>query len=75
MDITELGLSRGEWLVLNCGKYPSEKNCQLVVLAPAGQRGELLNTAVDHGMKCHAHDDADELRSAIGPLVETITVD
>jgi len=34
MDLDSLNLKRGKWVVANCGKFPSEKNCQLVIMAP-----------------------------------------
>lgn len=34
MSIETLGLKHGRWMVANCGRFPSEKNCQLVIMAP-----------------------------------------
>jgi predicted small metal-binding protein len=74
MAINQLTLKSGKWLVANCGKYPSEKNCQLVLMAPEDQREELLNTVVDHAVKCHGHEDSDELRTQLNNFIETVTI-
>ena len=41
MELKSLNLKNGKWVVANCGKFPSEKNCQLVILAPESQRADL----------------------------------
>lgn len=74
MTFDQLSLKNGKWLVANCGKFPSEKNCQLVLMAPESQRKELLDIIADHAVKCHGHQDGDELRKQLGTVIETITV-
>jgi hypothetical protein len=74
MTTNPLALKSGKWLVANCGKYSSEKNCQLVMMAPESQRDDLFDAAVAHAVKCHGHTDTDELRRQLNNFVETVTV-
>ena len=74
MDISSLNLDKGDWLVINCGNYPSENKCGLVLLAPARQREDLLDAAVDHAIKCHAHEKSEDLRNSINELCEVMTI-
>ena len=72
MDSTQLGISQGTWVVANCGKLPSEKNCQLVMMAPVAQKADLLDAAVAHAIHGHGHEDTPELRDQVGQLLETV---
>lgn len=72
MDTTQMGLAQGTWVVANCGKLPSEKNCQLVMMAPVAQKEDLLDAAVAHAIKSHGHEDKPELRDQVGQLLETV---
>ena len=74
MDVRDLGVKPGDWLVINCGRFPSERNCQLVIMSPADQREELLNAAAGHAAASHGHTDSPELRSELGKLFERVTV-
>jgi hypothetical protein len=71
MDLSSLGV-KGRWLTANCGKYPSEKNCKLVMMAPEDQREDLLDAAVAHSVKTHGHQDTPELRGEINKLLENV---
>ena len=71
MNLSDLGLS-GKWVVANCGKFPSERNCKLVIMAPEGQRQDLLDAAVAHAIKSHAHQESAQLRQDIDGILETI---
>lgn len=71
MDTAQMGLSQGTWVVANCGKFPSEKNCQLVMMAPVAQKEDLLDAAVAHAIKSHGHEDKPELRDQLGQILET----
>ncbi len=73
MELSDLGIE-GRWLVSNCGKLPSEKNCRLVIMAPEEQREDLLDAAVAHAIKTHEHQDTPELRSEIAKLLESAEV-
>ncbi len=72
MDFRELKLRKGKWLVANCGKFPSEKNCQLVIMAPEGQRADLVEAAGAHAIKVHGHKDAPELQRELNKFLEVI---
>lgn len=74
MKQNDLQLQGGNWLVANCGNYPSESNCKLVLMAPESQRNDLLDAAVDHAVKCHGHQDGGGLRSEINKMLESMTV-
>lgn len=69
-----LNLKSGTWLVANCGKFPSEKNCQLVLMAPESHRSDLMEALADHAVKSHGHQDSDQLRSQLSMVVETVTI-
>ena len=73
MDLSRLGI-QGRWLLANCGKYPSEKNCKLVLMAPEDQKEDLLEAAVAHAVKTHQHQDSLELRNEIGNLFESVEI-
>ncbi|HXX36596.1 MAG TPA: DUF1059 domain-containing protein [bacterium] len=72
MGVQQLNLKSGKWLAINCGKFPSEKNCQLVIMAPASQRDDLIEAASAHAVKVHGHDESPQLRLEIGKYLETI---
>jgi Protein of unknown function (DUF1059) len=72
MGVEQLHLKRGKWLAINCGKFPSEKNCQLVIMAPAGQRDDLIEAASAHAVKVHGHDESPELKKELGKHLEAI---
>lgn len=59
-----------KWAVLDCGKYPSEKNCRIKMMCPAENVNELIDLACDHACKSHGHEDSQELRNDIRQLVE-----
>ena len=71
MDLKELGV-QGKWVVANCGKMPSERNCKLVMMAPEGQREDLLDAAVAHAVKSHGHQESGQLRQEVNGMLETI---
>ena len=74
MSVDQLNLKSGKWLVSDCGKMPSESNCQLVMLAPEDQREDLISAGVKHAVSKHGHDDSDDLRRGIEGMIETIDV-
>jgi hypothetical protein len=75
MSIEQMRLSPGQWVVANCGDHPSDKNCMLVMMAPATQRNDLLDAAVDHAVKSHGHQNSAELRQQIDQMLEIIIVE
>ncbi|MBI4084979.1 MAG: DUF1059 domain-containing protein [Candidatus Liptonbacteria bacterium] len=52
---------------LDCRKMPSEKNCDVYM---AGSEEHLLEAAVEHAVKSHAHEDTPELRNEIRGAME-----
>ncbi len=50
---------------------PSEKNCKLVMMAPADQKEDLIDAEVAHAVKSHGHQDTPELREKISKTIET----
>jgi len=74
MDARSLNLKSGKWVVANCGKFPSEKNCLLVLLAPESQRADLLDAAAAHATRSHGHQDSPGLRKELDQFLETVQV-
>jgi hypothetical protein len=74
VDIQGLELQKGAWVAANCGKMPSEKNCQLVLMAPESQREDLIEAAVAHAVKDHGHTDSPELRAELGKFLDVVQV-
>ena len=74
MDLKSLNLSEGKWVVANCGKFPSKKNCKLVILAPAAQRADLVDAAVGHAMATHGHQSTPQLRKELDSFLDVIEV-
>ena len=72
MGVEQLQLKGGKWIAINCGRFPSEKNCQLVIMAPAGQRDDLVEAASAHAVKVHGHADSPQLRQELGKHLEAI---
>jgi hypothetical protein len=72
MKLGSLDLKSGTWLAVNCGRFPSEKNCQLVIMAPANQREDLVEAASAHAIKVHGHADTPQLRQELGQILETL---
>ena len=72
METRQLGISQGTWVVANCGKFPSERNCQLVMMAPVEQKEDLLDAATAHAVKSHGHEDKPELREQVVQIFETV---
>ena len=73
MDLRQkLNLAKGKWVVANCGQFPSEKNCQLVIMAPASQRADLVEAACAHAVKDHGHEDTRELRKELNDFLVTV---
>ena len=74
MDAKNLGLEAGTWLVGNCGKTPSVKNCKLVMMAPESQKADLMEASVAHLVKTHGHTDSPEFRTEFEKTLETMMV-
>ena len=74
MDLRSLKLSKGNWVVANCGKFPSEKNCRLVILAPASQRQDLVDAAATHAVAAHGHQNTPQLRKELDSFLDIVEV-
>lgn len=74
MDVKGLEIQKGTWLAANCGKFPSDRDCKLVMMAPETQRDDLMNAAVAHAVKDHGHQDTPELRSELGKILDRVEV-
>jgi hypothetical protein len=74
VEIKGLEVESGTWLSANCGKFPSEKNCKLVLMAPESQREDLINAAAAHAVADHGHQDTPELRGELGKFLDTVRV-
>jgi uncharacterized protein DUF1059 len=74
MDVKQLGLTPGKWVVANCGKFPSEKNCKLVIMAPQHQRQDLVEAASEHAAKSHGHEDTPALRREVDKMLDVIDI-
>ena len=75
MDVKQqLGLAPGKWVVANCGKFPSEKNCKLVIMAPQSQRADLVEAAAAHAMSVHGHKESPQLRKELDKFLVAIDV-
>jgi hypothetical protein len=58
------------WAVLDCGKYPSEKNCKIKLMAPEDQVDEILELGVTHAVMSHGHAKTPELREMLKECIE-----
>ena len=56
------------------GKFPSDKNCKLVMMGPEDQREDLLDASVAHAIKTHGHADNPELRSQLNQMLESVSL-
>ncbi len=68
-------LKPGQWLVSDCGKYPSENSCKMVIAAPADQRQHFMNAVVDHAGRVHGEKDTPQFRSNLEKTIEEVTVE
>jgi hypothetical protein len=75
MKAQQLSVTPGKWLAANCGSMPSEKNCKLVMMAPADQRNDLVDAAMNHAIKSHGHKSSPELRAQIDNMLQPVTVE
>jgi hypothetical protein len=57
----------GERKIIDCRKYPSEKNCTVTI---SGKEEEVLPLAVHHAVTVHGHKDTPELREQLKAVLE-----
>ena len=74
MALSDIKVASGSWLVANCADFPSEQNCQLVIMGPSGQKDDLVSAAVAHAIAEHGHADSTELREGISGFLRTVEV-
>ena len=74
MDFKSLNLGRGKWVVANCGEFPSEKNCRLVIMAPDSQRRDLVDAAATHAAASHGHQSTPQLRKEIESILDVVEI-
>ena len=74
MGEEQLNLKPGKWLVSDCGKMPSESNCQLIMLAPENQKEDLVAAGVKHAVTKHSHEENEELRKGVEGMIEVVEV-
>jgi hypothetical protein len=74
MDLKGLDIQSGPWLAANCGRFPSDKNCRLVLMAPEEQRVDLIDAAVAHAVADHGHQDSPELRAELNKFLDQVEV-
>jgi hypothetical protein len=74
MDLKSLNLKRGKWVVANCGKFPSEKDCKLVIMAPDSQRQDLIEAAATHAAKTHGHENTPQLRKELDGFLDVVEI-
>jgi hypothetical protein len=69
--MAQIHLGDGKWLLSDCGRMPSEKNCKLVLAVPEDQKEDLVDAAVAHAVMHHGHQETPELREEVSKsLVE-----
>jgi hypothetical protein len=52
---------------IDCGEYPSEKNCTLKI---SGTEDEVLEAATAHAVATHGHDDSPEFREQLRGMLK-----
>jgi hypothetical protein len=53
--------------VADCRRYPSEINCTLTII---GEEAEVIETASQHAISAHQHEDTPELRDEVRGMLE-----
>jgi Protein of unknown function (DUF1059) len=52
---------------IDCRDYPNEKDCSLKI---SGTEDDVLDTAVQHAVSAHGHENSPELRGEIRSLLK-----
>ena len=52
---------------IDCRNYPSDKNCSLKL---SGTENEVLDTAVQHAVSAHGHQNSPELRGQLKSMLK-----
>jgi len=51
----------------DCRRFPSESNCSLTII---GEEEEVLDTAVQHAVSVHGHEETPEMRDQLREFLE-----
>ena len=54
-------------VMADCRRFPSDSNCSLTII---GEEAEVIETAVQHAVSVHGHEDSQELRDQTRELLE-----
>ena len=54
-------------VMADCRRFPSDSNCSLTII---GEEAEVLETAAQHAVSVHGHEDSQELRDQTRELLE-----
>ena len=54
-------------VMADCRRFPSDSNCSLTII---GEEEEVLETAAQHAVSVHGHEDSQELRDQTRELLE-----
>jgi Protein of unknown function (DUF1059) len=54
-------------MIADCRRFPSERNCTLTII---GEEYEVIQTAAEHAVSVHMHEDTPELRKQIKDFLE-----
>lgn len=65
MDLKDLSLAVGKWVVANCERFTDEKSCTLMIIAPEDQQSERVETASARAVKSHGLESTRGLRGEL----------
>ena len=54
-------------VMADCRRFPSDSNCSLTII---GEEAEVIETAAQHAVSVHGHEDSQELRDQTRELLE-----
>ena len=54
-------------VMADCRRFPSDSNCSLTII---GEEAEVIETATQHAVSVHGHEDSQELRDQTRELLE-----
>lgn len=54
-------------VMADCRRWPSDINCSLTII---GEEKEVIDTAIQHAVSAHGHDDTPELREQTKQFLE-----
>lgn len=58
------------WAVVDCGKYPSDSNCQLKMMVPEDRKEDLVEASAQHMVYHHHEADNQETRQMVRGAIE-----